>query len=92
MAKVGIIGGGAAGMFAAVQAAGYEHEVHLYEQNEKLGKKLFITGKGRCNFTNACPAEEFFQNIVSNAKFMYSSGYGYTSQDIMAFLNSIVYL
>lgn len=85
MAKVGIIGGGAAGMFAAVQAAGYGHEVHLYEQNEKLGKKLFITGKGRCNFTNACPAEEFFQNIVSNAKFMYSSGYGYTSQDIMAF-------
>lgn len=85
MAKVGIIGGGAAGMFAAVWAAGFGHEVHLYEQNEKLGKKLFITGKGRCNFTNACSVEEFLQNIVSNAKFMYSSGYGFTSQDVMDF-------
>ena len=66
MAKAGIIGGGAAGMFAAVQAAVRGHEVHLYEQNDKLGKKLFITGKGRCNFTNACSVEEFLQNIVSN--------------------------
>lgn len=85
MAKIGIIGGGAAGMFVAVQAARFGHEIHLYEQNEKLGKKLFITGKGRCNFTNDCPAEEFFRNIVSNAKFMYSSGYGYTSREIMDF-------
>lgn len=85
MAKIGIIGGGAAGMFAAVQAAGYGHEIHLYEQNEKLGKKLFITGKGRCNFTNDCPEEEFFRNIVTNAKFMYSSGYGYSSSRIMEF-------
>ncbi len=85
MAKTGIIGGGAAGMFAAVQAAGRGHEVHLYEQNEKLGKKLFITGKGRCNFTNACSVEEFLQNIVSNEKFMYSAGYGFTSSDIMEF-------
>ena len=88
MAKAGIIGGGAAGMFAAVQAAVRGHEVHLYEQNDKLGKKLFITGKGRCNFTNACSVEEFLQNIVSNGKFMYSSGYGFTSDDIMEFFRN----
>lgn len=88
MAKVRIIGGGAAGMFASVLAAERGHEVHLYEQNDRLGKKLFITGKGRCNFTNACPPEDFFQNIVSNAKFMYSSGYGYTSDDIIKFFET----
>ena len=58
MSKVLIIGAGAAGMYAAAAAAGNGHEVHVYEKNEKPGKKLFITGKGRCNLTNACEVEE----------------------------------
>ena len=57
MSKVIIIGGGAAGMFAAVHASDKGHEVHLFEKNEKLGKKLYITGKGRCNITNACDVD-----------------------------------
>ena len=54
MSKVVVIGGGAAGMFASIAAAGCGHQVVVYEKNEKLGKKLYITGKGRCNITNAC--------------------------------------
>ena len=56
--KIAVIGGGAAGMFAAVHAAANGCEVHLFEKNEKLGKKVYITGKGRCNLTNACETEE----------------------------------
>ena len=73
MRKAAVIGGGAAGMMTAVLAAGEKTEIHLYEKNEKLGKKLFITGKGRCNVTNDCPTEEFFTNVVTNPKFLYSS-------------------
>ena len=69
MSHVIIIGGGAAGMMAAIAAAGAGHKVCIYEKNEKLGKKLFITGKGRCNVTNDCPTEEFFTNVVTNPKF-----------------------
>lgn len=61
-----IIGGGAAGMLASVYAARNGMEVHLFEQNEKLGKKLFITGKGRCNFTNGCATEELFESFITN--------------------------
>lgn len=57
MSKVVVIGGGAAGMFASIAAAGCGHQVVVYEKNEKLGKKLYITGKGRCNITNACDME-----------------------------------
>ena len=63
MSKVLIIGGGAAGMMAGVFAARNHHEVHILEKNEKLGKKVFITGKGRCNVTNACDTEELFPAI-----------------------------
>ena len=62
MGKAIIIGGGAAGMYAAIAAADNGCEVHLYEKNEKLGKKLFITGKGRCNLTNACDVETLLRN------------------------------
>lgn len=86
MSKVAVIGGGAAGMMAAVAAAGTGHEVHIYEKNEKLGKKVYITGKGRCNVTNACDMETLFQNMVTNQKFLYSSFYGYTNFDVMDFL------
>ena len=68
-----VIGGGAAGMIAAAAAAENGRHVILLEKNEKLGKKLYITGKGRCNVTNACGRDQFFQNIVSNPKFLYSA-------------------
>lgn len=67
-----VIGGGAAGMIAAAAAAENGRPVILLEKNEKLGKKLYITGKGRCNVTNACERDKFFENIVSNPKFLYS--------------------
>ena len=72
-------------MMAAVAAARGGHQVSLYEKNEKLGKKLFITGKGRCNLTNACEMEEFFEAVVSNPRFLYSSFYGFTNQDVVDF-------
>lgn len=88
MSKILIAGGGAAGMFAAVFAAQKGHEVHVYEKNERLGKKLFITGKGRCNVTNAADMEELFDAVVSNPKFLYSSFYGCTNQDVIQFFET----
>lgn len=85
MAKLLIIGGGAAGMMAGVQAARRGHEVHLYEKNEKLGKKLYITGKGRCNLTNDCTVEDLLLNVVTNPKFLYSAFYTFPSQSVMDF-------
>ena len=73
MSRVIVVGGGAAGMMAAYAAAECGHRVVLLEQNEKLGKKLFITGKGRCNVTNACEREKLFENVVSNPKFLFSA-------------------
>lgn len=85
MSRVIVVGGGPAGMMAAWAAAAKGHKVMLLEKNEKLGKKLFITGKGRCNVTNACPAEEFFSKIVTNPKFLYSSFSQFTNQEVMDF-------
>ncbi|MBQ9030773.1 MAG: NAD(P)/FAD-dependent oxidoreductase [Parasporobacterium sp.] len=79
---VAVIGGGPAGMMAALSAADHGAEVLLLEQNEKLGKKLYITGKGRCNLTNACPVEDFFGNVVTNPKFLYSAIYSFTNEDL----------
>ena len=89
MSKVLIVGGGAAGMFASIFAARNGNEVHVYEKNEKLGKKLFITGKGRCNITNLCDMETLFSSMVTNEKFLYSSFYGYTNQDVVDFFEEI---
>ena len=86
MSKVIIVGGGAAGMAAAAAAAKNGHQAEIYEKNEKLGKKLFITGKGRCNVTNACEVEDLLKSVVSNSRFLYSSFYGFTNQDIMDLL------
>lgn len=86
MAKVIIVGGGAAGMMAGIAAASCGHEVHIYEKNEKLGKKVYITGKGRCNVTNACDMEDLFNAVVTNSKFLYSSFYGFTNYDVMELL------
>ena len=81
-----VIGAGAAGMLAAIAAAREGAAVELWGQNEKPGKKLFITGKGRCNVTNACDMEELLGSVVSNSKFLYSSFYGFTNQDMMDLL------
>lgn len=75
--KIAIIGGGPAGMMCAIKAA-ENHQVTIFEKNEKLGKKLFITGKGRCNLTNYCDEREFLKNIVNNSSFMYSSIYSFS--------------
>ena len=86
MGKVLVIGGGAAGMAAALSAAREGAEVLLLEQNEKLGKKVYITGKGRCNVTNACSVEDLFSHAVSNGKFLYSAFHRFTNSDVMALL------
>lgn len=86
MKKVIVIGGGAAGMMAAVAAADAGAKVTLYEHNEKLGKKLFITGKGRCNVTNAGDMENLFANVMTNDKFLYSAFYTYDNQAVMDFM------
>lgn len=86
MGKIIVIGGGAAGMAAAIGAAGTGRPVVLYEKNEKLGKKIYITGKGRCNVTNGCDTEELFPNMVTNGKFMYSAIYGFSNFDMMGLL------
>ena len=85
MSKVLIVGGGAAGMLASVFAARRGCEVHVFEKNEKLGKKLYITGKGRCNLTNACEMDALFDSVRTNARFLYSAFYGFTNQDAMKF-------
>ena len=84
MRSIAVIGGGPAGMMAAAEAAERGFAVTLLEKNEKLGKKLFITGKGRCNITNAAEIEDFFKNIPRNPKFLYSALYGFTNEDLMA--------
>ncbi len=88
MSKVVIIGGGAAGMMAAIGAAICGHEVHIYEKNEKLGKKLYITGKGRCNVTNSSDMEILFKNIVTNPKFMYSAFYTLSNDMVIDMFNN----
>ena len=80
-----IIGAGAAGMFAAITAAQQGARVLLLEKNDRVGKKLAITGKGRCNVTNACPAEEVLKNIPCNSKFLFSAIYRYPPESVMSF-------
>lgn len=85
--KVGVIGGGPSGILAAGIAGSRGLDVTLLEKNEKLGKKLFITGKGRCNITNASDIEDFFENIITNRNFLYSSLYSFTNNDIINLLS-----
>lgn len=89
MSRVLIAGGGAAGMIAAVFAARNGQEVHVYEKNEKLGKKLFITGKGRCNVTNAGDMDTLFSSVISNPKFLYSGFYSFTNEQVMEFFEEL---
>lgn len=83
--EVVIIGAGAAGMMAAAAAGSQGAKVCILEKNEKPGKKIYITGKGRCNITNACETEELFRSVVTNPKFLYSSFYTFTNFDAIDF-------
>lgn len=89
MYKVIVIGGGAAGMMAAATAAKQGAKVLLLERNEKLGKKLYITGKGRCNLTNDSDVENLLAHVVSNSRFLYSAFYGFGSSDMMAYMENL---
>ena len=86
MREILVIGGGAAGMMAAICAARAGAAVTLLEHNEKLGKKLYITGKGRCNLTNDCDREEFLAQVARNPRFLYSALSFFTPRDMMALL------
>lgn len=89
MGKVYVVGGGASGMMAAIAAARNGHRVILFEKNEKLGKKLYITGKGRCNITNACDRDTFFENVISNPKFLYRAFHQFNTDDVIDFFEQL---
>lgn len=89
MKEIAIIGGGAAGMFAGIMLAKKGYAPTIYEKNDRLGRKLFITGKGRCNITNNCEVEELFKNVVTHSKFMYSAFYGFDSKETMRFFEEL---
>lgn len=84
--RICIVGAGPAGIISAGMAASRGKEVVLIEKNERIGKKLFITGKGRCNITNNSPIEDFFDNIIRNRNFLYSSFYTFNNEDIIKLL------
>ena len=88
MNKVIVVGAGAAGMMAAYFAAKNKNKVTLIEKNEKTGKKIYITGKGRCNITNACDVEDLFANVMNKKKFLYSAFYGFTNSDVIDFFEN----
>ena len=85
--KVVVIGAGPAGLMCASQC-NENNQVIVIEQNEKIGKKLYITGKGRCNVTNNCDFDEFYSNIVTNPKFLYGALKSFTPQDTMNFIEN----
>lgn len=87
--NVAVIGGGPAGMTAAIFAAKSGAKVTLFERKDRLGLKLGITGKGRCNLTNNCPPDEFLRSVPTNPRFLYSSLFAFTPQDVMAWFESL---
>jgi predicted Rossmann fold flavoprotein len=89
MEEVIVIGGGPAGMIGAIMAARNNKKVLLIEKNDKLGKKLYITGKGRCNITNESDVDELFNNIITNNKFLYSALYTFDSYSLINFFNEL---
>lgn len=86
--KVAVIGAGASGLMAAYAAASNGNDVTVFEKNEKCGKKIYITGKGRCNLTNAVSPQEFLQNVVNNSKFLTGAIYSFSSEDTMSLFES----
>ena len=89
MSKVIIIGAGAAGIMAAVSATLNGHTVSIYEKNNRIGRKLYITGKGRCNITNASDIKTIMENVVSNSKFLYSAFKQFDNKDIVEMLENV---
>jgi len=89
MKPVLVIGGGAGGLMAALTAAKNGSRVVLFEKNEKTGKKIYITGKGRCNLTNLCTKEVFFDNVICNSRFMYSSYHALDSRATIELFNNL---
>ena len=89
MSKVIIIGAGAAGIMAAVSATLNGHTVSIYEKNNRIGRKLYITGKGRCNITNASDIKIIMENVISNSKFLYSAFKQFDNKDIVEMLENI---
>lgn len=85
MGKVVVIGGGPAGLFSALTSASLNNQVYLFEKNEKLGKKLYITGKGRCNLTNDTDVDGFLANVCTNSKFLYGAINSMPSEKVMSF-------
>ena len=89
MKTVVVIGGGPAGIMAAITSAQLNNKVILFEKNEKLGKKLFITGKGRCNLTNNSSVDNVINNTVNNGKFLYSSLNEFSPSDVISFFENL---
>ena len=89
MSRIAVVGAGAAGLFVAGLLADNGHQVTVFDKNEKPGKKLFITGKGRCNLTNLCEPDDFLKNVVRGDKFLRSAIYSFTSQDCVRFFNGL---
>lgn len=89
MKKVVVIGAGAAGMMAAATAANRGLDVTLIEKNHRVGRKILITGKGRCNITNDCDIEELIENVPTNGKFLYSAFYTFTNTDVIDMFNKL---
>ena len=85
MSNIAVIGAGAAGMMSAILIAEQGHSVTVFEQNERIGKKLYITGKGRCNFTNACSRDNFLSSVISNPRFLYSAFETMNSEAVIDF-------
>ena len=82
--QIVVVGAGAAGLMAACAAADQGAAVTVLEKTEKAGKKIYITGKGRCNLTNACEMQEFWTHVVTNPKFLYSAVYGFDAQQMIS--------
>lgn len=89
MSNIAVVGGGAAGLFAAIFAANLGSRVTIFEKNEKLGRKLRITGKGRCNVTNLCDVNEFLKNVPTNPRFLYSALNRFSPEDTYEFFESL---
>lgn len=87
--KIAIVGAGASGLFVAGLLAKKGHDVTVFDKNEKIGKKLFITGKGRCNLTNLCEPDDFLKNVVRGDKFLRSAIYNFSSQDALEYFESL---
>lgn len=87
--KIIVVGGGASGMFVSGLLAEKGHDVHLFERNDKLGKKLYITGKGRCNLTNNSDKKEILNNVITNSKFLTSAIYSFDSSDTVEYFENL---